>query len=120
MPDCKLCDFRKAQRLRLRRQRIDLIGPEARNRFASNSGFVRQMEQAEKAAKSRTRNPACSWCERLGDTIIALQTNRGHVIVTADRTFVPLGELLGQNVALLPSPVELKRRNEKQGETGSV
>jgi len=46
----------------------------------------------------------------LGDTIIALQAESGFTIVTADRTFVPLGELLGRKIILLPSLAELKRQ----------
>jgi hypothetical protein len=116
VPDCRLCEFRKAQRRRLGRREIDLGGAEVRERFASSPGFVRQSEQVEQAAKTRSRAPACSWCERLGDTIIALQAERGVAIVTADRTFVPLGELLGQPVILLPSLAELKRRAEDSSE----
>jgi len=112
VPDCRLCDFRKAQRLRLRRAGLHLTGPDVRSQFASYPGFVRQSEQAELAANARSRTPACSWCERLGDTIIALQAGRGVGIVTADRTFLPLGELLGRTVLLLPSLAELKRRAE--------
>lgn len=110
VPDCKLCDFRKVQRQRLRRRKIDLVGPEARQQFASNPGFLRQAEQAEVAARTKSRAPECSWCARLGDTLISLQVERGVAVVTADRTFVPLGELLGQLVIVLPSLAELKRR----------
>jgi hypothetical protein len=110
VPDCRLCDFRKAQRQRLRRGEIDLTSPEVRAQFVSNPGFVRQSEQTEQAANTKARTPACNWCERLGDTIIALQTERGVTVVTADRTFIPLGELLDRTVILLPSLAELKRR----------
>ena len=41
VPACRLCDFRKAQRQRLRRRDLDLAGPAVRERFASNPGFVR-------------------------------------------------------------------------------
>lgn len=116
IPDCRLCEFRKAQRQRLGRRETDLTGPEVRQRFASNPGFVRQSEQVEQAANTRARTPACSWCERLGDTIIALQAERGIAVVTADRTFVPLGELLGRTVILLPSLAELKRRAQVSSE----
>jgi predicted nucleic acid-binding protein len=110
VPDCKLCDFRKAHRQRLRRRKIDLAAPEVRQQFASNPGFLRQAEQVEQAAHTKARTPACSWCARLGDTVIAVHAERGVAIVTADRTFVPLGELLGQLVIVLPSLAELKRR----------
>ena len=110
VPDCRLCEFRKAQHQRLRRRQIDLISPDVRSIFASNPGFVRQSEQAEEAANTKARAPSCGWCERLGDTMIALQVERGASVVTADRAFVPLGELLGRPVVLLPSLAELKRR----------
>jgi hypothetical protein len=118
VPACSLCDFRTAQRRRLRRREIDLTGSAVRQRFASDSDFVRQSEQAELATNAKTRRPACSWCARLGDTIIALQVDRGTLVVTADRTFVPLGELLDRTIVLLPSLAELKRRDEQQNETG--
>jgi hypothetical protein len=110
VPDCRLCRFRGVQTRRLRRREIDLIGPQVRHRFASNSGFVRQSEQVEEAVKTKAQAPSCRWCERLGDTIISLQAGRGVTLVTADRTFIPFGELLGQTVILLPSLAELKRR----------
>lgn len=109
VPTCNLCEFRTAQTRRLRRRKIDLTGPEVRQRYAANTGFVRQSEQAEAATNTTDSAPSCRWCERLGDTIIALQTERGVAVVTADRTFVPLGELLGQEVSILSSLAELKR-----------
>jgi hypothetical protein len=112
VPDCRLCDFRKAQSRRLHRAEIDLTSPEVRTRFASNPGFVRQSEQAEKAMHTKARTPSCRWCERLGDTIIALLVERGVVVVTADHTFIPLGEMLGRPVIQLPSLAELKRREQ--------
>ena len=110
VPDCRLCGFRKAQKQRLQRRGIDLAGPEVRRRFASNPGFVRQSEQVGPAMNTNSRAPSCRWCERLGDTIISLQARRGIALVTADRTFVPFGELLNRTVVLLPSLAELKRR----------
>jgi hypothetical protein len=113
VPDCNLCGFRKAQRQRLRRGKVDLASPALRSRFMSNPGFVRQSEQAEEAANTRARTPSCRWCEGLGDTIIALHVERGVAVVTADRTFVPLGELLRRSVILLPSLAELKRQAQE-------
>jgi hypothetical protein len=112
VPDCRLCAFRRAQTRRLKRRGIDLVGAEPRRRFASNPGFVRQSEQAEAAPNTKERVPSCRWCERLGDTMISLLARRGVTLVTADRSFVPLGELLGTAVILLPSLAELKRREE--------
>ena len=56
--------------------------------------------------------PSCRWCERPGDTIVALQVERGVAVVTADRTFIPLGELLDRKVLVLPSLAEAKGREK--------
>jgi hypothetical protein len=114
VPDCKLCDFRREQRRRLRRREIDLAGDEARRRHASNRGFLRQADVLQEADATKDRTPSCRWCERLGDSLIALQAGRGVRIVTADRTFSALGDLLGVPVVLLPSLAELKRRAAMQ------
>jgi predicted nucleic acid-binding protein len=110
VPDCQLCLFRQAQRRRLRRREIDLIGAEARQRHARNPGFLRQAALLQEADATAEKKPNCRWCERLGDSLIALQAGRGLRIVTADRTFSALGEILGVAIILLPSLAELKRR----------
>lgn len=115
VPDCNLCGFRKAQRQRLRRREIDLTGEETRRRHAGNPGFLRQADVLEEADATKDRTPSCRWCERLGDSLIALQAGRGVRIVTADRTFDALGELLGVPVVMLPSLAELKRRAAAHG-----
>lgn len=109
-PGCNLCGFRRDQQQRLRRRKIDLASDEVRRRFASNLGFLRQSEQAREVTETTTRIPSCQWCARLGDTIIALHASRTLRIVTADRAFIALGELLGVPIILLPSLAELKRR----------
>jgi hypothetical protein len=110
VPACRLCTFRQAQRRRLRRREIDLTGPETRQRNARNTGFLRQAEVLQEADTTSDRTPSCQWCARLGDALIALQAERGVKIVTADRTFAALGELLNMPIVLLPSLAELKRR----------
>ncbi len=109
VPDCQLCEFRQAQRRRLRRRQINLTGSGAKRQHAKNQGFLRQAEVLQEAEATKARTPHCSWCGRLGDTIISLQARRGVAVVTADRTFTALGQLLGQPVVLLPSLAELKR-----------
>jgi predicted nucleic acid-binding protein len=119
VPNCRLCGFRRDQRQRLRRREINLVGDEARQRHAGNPGFLRQADVLQEADATRERTPACRWCERVGDSLIALQAGRGVRIVTADRTFSALGELLGVPVVLLPSLAELKRRASAQAEDQS-
>jgi hypothetical protein len=110
VPDCKLCDFRQAQRRRLKRSKTDLTGPEPRGRHAANAGYLIQADRVEETQAHTGNTPQCRWCERLGDTIISLQLDRQVELVTADRTFVALCEILGRRVHLLPSLAELKRR----------
>jgi predicted nucleic acid-binding protein len=110
VPGCDLCGFRRDQRLRLRRREIDLAGDEARRRHGGNPGFLRQADVLREADATTEKTPSCRWCERLGDSLIALQAGRGVRVVTADRTFAALGDLLGVPVVLLPSLAELKRR----------
>ncbi len=110
VPACRLCQFRKTQQRRLHRREVNLASAQVRERYQSNPGFVRQSEQAEHAATTRQRTAACSWCARLGDTIIVLLADRGSKIVTADRAFIPLGELLSRDVIMLPALAELRRQ----------
>ena len=49
------------------------------------------------------------------DRHFLLQARRGVRIVTADRTFAALGELLGVPVVRLPALAELKRRSAEGG-----
>jgi hypothetical protein len=116
VPDCNLCGFRRDQRQRLRRRKIDLAGDAARRQHAGNPGFLRQADVLQEADATKEGQPSCRWCERLGDSVIALQAERSVRIVTADRTFTALGELLGVPVVLLPSLAELKRRAFAQAE----
>jgi hypothetical protein len=114
VPECKLCHFRRDQRQRLRRRKIELAGDQARRRYSGNAGFIRQAEVLQEADATKDRTPSCRWCARLGDSLIALQAERGVQIVTADRSFIALGDLLGTPVVLLPSLAELKSRTSLQ------
>jgi len=107
-PRCGLCRFRDRRKRSLAARRIDLWSPERRNEFQQYPGYVKQAERLEKAAETSQTIPKCSWCERLGDSIIALQAPPKAILVTADRAFVAFGQILGQKVRLLPSLAQLK------------
>jgi predicted nucleic acid-binding protein len=120
VPDCKLCGFRRDQRRRLRRREIDLVGDDVRHRHAGNPGFLRQADVLREADTTADRTPNCRWCERLGDSLIALQVGRGVRVVTADRSFTALGDLLVAPVVLLSSQAELKQRVAAQAEDNAI
>jgi len=112
VPACRLCEFRASQRRWLLARGIDLYGEQTRERFRAHKGFVAQAERLESAADTAEATPKCRWCERLGDSIIALHAPRKATLVTADRAFVAFGQILGREVRLLPSLAELKRLSE--------
>jgi predicted nucleic acid-binding protein len=112
IPECRLCRFRQVQQRRLARQKIEVHSAAQRQMFADNLGYVRQAERLEEAATSPEQQPSCRWCERLGDAIIALHAPARAPLLTADRTFLPFGQLLNRDVRLLPSLAELKRRHQ--------
>jgi len=110
VPPCQLCEFKERQQKSVVRRGIDLHGPEQRERFKANKGYVAQAERLEGLAESTVTSPKCRQCERLGDTIIALHAPEKAVLVTADRAFVAFGEILDREVRLLPSLAQLKKQ----------
>jgi hypothetical protein len=59
VPACRLCTFRQTQRRRLLRREIDLTGPEARQRYARNLGFLNQADVLQEAEATVERTPGC-------------------------------------------------------------
>jgi hypothetical protein len=108
-PNCHLCRFKARQQSALDRRHIDLFSTDQRQTHRQNTGYVTQAERLEKAALTKDTVPKCSWCERLGDSIIALMASRDAGLVTADRAFEAFGAILGIAVVLLPSLAQLRR-----------
>ena len=117
VPGCRLCDFKDWQQRSLPARRIDLHSDERRQQFRSYKGFVEQAKRLESAAQTSETAPKCRWCERLGDSIIALHAPPGAALVTADQAFVPFGKILGREVRMLPSLAQLKRLAQGQNQT---
>ncbi|MFV1966328.1 MAG: hypothetical protein ACC628_12965 [Pirellulaceae bacterium] len=113
-PNCNLCGFKDHQLRKLTRRGIDLHSPAQREANKKNKGFVKQAERLEQATGSGDVNPKCSWCKRLGDSIIALHTPDNAVLVTADCSFEALGTILGREVRLLPSLAQLKKQQQEE------
>jgi hypothetical protein len=97
----------------LLRRGIDLYGQNQRDAYKSNKGFVKQAERLEELENISNEAPRCRWCERLGDSIIALHAPDRAVLVTADKAFQAFGDLLEREVRLLPSLANLKRQHEE-------
>lgn len=117
VPGCRLCDFKDRQQRSLAARQIDLYSEQRRREFRSYKGYVTQAERLESATQTAETAPKCRWCERLGDSIIALQAPRKAALVTADRAFEAFGRILGREIRLLPSLAQLKRQLESDKET---
>jgi hypothetical protein len=120
VPNCSLCQFKAKQQSSLSRRKIDLHGPAQRTKYAKYKGYVQQAERLEAELTSATAVPKCRICERLGDTIIMLQTPEKSILVTADRAFLAFGDILDREIRRLPSLAELKKQldSEAAGESG--
>jgi hypothetical protein len=118
---CHLCRFRDHQRRSLEAKGIDLFSASRRTEFRAFKGYVTQAERLEATERTTETAPKCRWCEQVGDSIIALQTHRKEILLTADRAFVPFGQILAREIRLLPSLAELKRQAQAQesGESSS-
>ncbi len=108
-PACSQCDFRQSQLNRLQNGGIDLYSPAQRNTYKDHPGYVQQAVMADKAARSEKKRPSCWYCERMGDTIIALSAPEDSTILTGDAgSFVALGAILNVQVVVIPSLRELR------------
>jgi hypothetical protein len=118
-PDCKLCEFKNTQQTELSRQQIDLHGPAQRTKYAKHTGYVQQAERVEEILQKQHPSPKCRFCERVGDTIIALQAPKKAILVTADRAYVAFSDILNREIRLLPSLAQLKQQLPPSTTTGS-
>jgi hypothetical protein len=113
-PGCGQCRFRQKQEQTLRHRGIDLYSAKQQATHPEDKGYVKQAQACAKAVRSRLSEPSCWYCDRLGDTIVALSAPEGAAILTGDRQSFPvLGRLLDKPVKLIPSLDEL--REARQG-----
>jgi len=110
-PQCGQCDFRSLQVEELGAAGIDLYSAGQRQRHSTCKGYVQQAEWLEKAVGSTLKAPSCWYCDRLGDSIIALSASADGPILIGDRqSFPALCAILGKQLVLIPSLEELRDR----------
>ncbi|NLY02731.1 MAG: hypothetical protein GXY83_42300 [Rhodopirellula sp.] len=114
VPNCYLCGFKAKQQRSLLAQKIDICSEQQQKKYRKYPGYIQQAERVGEVEATKETVPRCRWCERLGDTIIGLQSPKKAALVTADRAFVPLGEILKKDVRLLPSLAALKKQASAQ------
>ncbi len=110
-PGCDQCRFRESQIKRLAESNIDLNSPDQQQRFQDHAGYVSQARLAEQARNTARPTPSCWYCDRLGDTIIALSCPSGSTILTGDKqSFPAFGQILGIPIHLIPSEQQLRQK----------
>ena len=110
-PSCNQCGFRKDQEAKLSEANIDLYGEEQKKAHSEARGYIKQTKWIEKAIKSPLTQPSCWYCDRLGDTIIALSAPAPTIILTGDKQSFPvLSRILKKPLQLIPSLPELKNQ----------
>ncbi len=115
-PACDQCSFRKNQIDNLTAANIDLYSPAQQKMHASHKGYVSQAESIDKAVRSPKSEPTCWYCDRLGDTIIALSAPKDTIILTGDgQSFPVLAEILRKSLHLLPSLQTLREQRDAPG-----
>lgn len=116
-PDCDQCEFRRKQQAKLSEAGIDLYSQIQQQKYEHCKGYVQQTNWIEKAVRSPKSKPTCWYCDRLGDTIIALSPPDGLTIVSGDsQSFPPLADILGKPLALIPSLNTLKAQRDQTTE----
>lgn len=104
-PSCRQCEFRAEKQSELNAEGIELIGAESQAQFSGSQheGFVSQVKYLQKAVKSKLPSASCWYCQRLGDSIIALAAPHDKAILTSDaKSFVALAAVLRKPLKLVP------------------
>jgi hypothetical protein len=112
-PGCNQCGFRKSQAEKLAAAQVDLYGPKPREEHKGSKGYIKQAEWIEKAVNSDLTQPSCWYCDRLGDTIVALSAPTDATILSGDaQAFPALASILGKSLNLVPSLFQLRPSGE--------
>jgi len=117
-PECAQCEFRDQQHRELGSKGVDLYGQQQRTKYSQYKDYVKQAEWVEKALRSDLQRPSCWYCERLGDTIIALSTPDGMTILTGDKkSFPALADILDKPIKPIPPVNDLRRESDSASHT---
>ena len=117
-PPCRQCEFRDQQHEELNSKGVDLHSGQQRSEYSQYKGYVKQAEWVDKALRTRLPRPSCWYCERLGDTIIALSAPNGMTILTGDKkSFPALADILDKPIKLIPPVKDLRRESGSASRT---
>jgi hypothetical protein len=95
----------------------DLYGESQQQKYAPYKGYQTQAKYLQMADATKKTRPTCWYCERLGDSVIALSVPPEHILLTGDlQSFPAFAEVLGFHVQSVGSEVAL--REEERARVG--
>jgi len=103
--ECNIANFWKINRKIL----IRLTNESNINSYMENKQFSNQVPILREILDNFQRGQMVKNCQRIADTIIAIEMPKNHTMLTYDRSFEGLCPLLNKEVHRLPSLQELKR-----------
>jgi hypothetical protein len=109
-PNCKQCGFREEIRSDVRHTK--LFSDSSAERLSSFQGYIKQVSWMKSALASKMPQPSCNYCQKLGDTIIALSAPKDSYLLTGDANSYPaLCEILELPFGIIPSLNKLKKES---------
>ncbi len=114
-PACDQCSFRASQRQRVQEMGADLCSDVQQRKYAKQKGYQTQAKYLQMADRTTKTAPTCWYCERLGDSVIALSVPDEHILLTGDsQSFPAFAEILGIHVQTLSSELALREEERSQ------
>jgi hypothetical protein len=108
-PACDQCSFRARQRQRVQEMGADLCSEAQQQKYMAQKGYRAQAKYLQMAEATKKRAPTCWYCERLGDSVIALSVPLEHILLSGDtHSFPALAAILGIPVQTVGSEVALR------------
>jgi hypothetical protein len=108
-PTCDQCLFRANQRQRLQETGTDLCSDAHQQKYARHHGYQTHAKYLQMADRTKKTAPTCWYCERLGDSVIALSVPAEHVLLTGDsQSFPVFAEILRIQLHIVGSEIALR------------
>jgi hypothetical protein len=108
--ECKIDSLWRKSKGRLKR----LTSQEAQRDHAANDGFTKNLKIVESAISDPTAPKTIANCKRVGDFVIALEMSKHHRMLTTDKAFEAICDILNLDVVRLRSLSELRKERVAQ------
>jgi hypothetical protein len=113
-PSCDQCKFKDDRTAELADADIDLADDGHKTTYPDCRGYLKQTTYIKYASNTKKTEPSCWYCDRLSDTIIALEAPKGLSILSGDKQSYPaLAGILRKPLEIVPSFDELREADRK-------